>query len=412
MEETEKFIEVYGDFKMRKLTENDLEQFNGLLRYAFQITVDELLHTGWTEEQIMHAKKPILKNAYVLGWFYHDKLASMIVVYSMKVNIHDNICSMGGVTGVATYPEYTGKGLIHLLIKKAIEHMHEKGQSISFLYPYSIPLYRKHGWEIISDKITFTIKDSQLPKMRNVKGMMERVSLDCEDLLNVHDYFSMQHHGAMIRDELAWDEYWRWDSDDIIAAIYYNKNHKPLGYLIYYIRNDTFYIKEMVYLNSEARHGIWNYISAHYSMVNEVKGNNYSGEPMAFLFEDSEIIEKIEPYFMARIIDVREFILQYPFLVQSQNFKINLKIKDSIAEWNDGVFNVYWEDEDTFCEKTDDIHAANLVEMDIQTLTTMLMGYKRPTFLYECGRIKTEYYMLRILEQLIPVEKPYFSDYF
>ena len=35
MEDTEKFIEKYGDFKMRKLTEDDLEQFNGLLRYAF-----------------------------------------------------------------------------------------------------------------------------------------------------------------------------------------------------------------------------------------------------------------------------------------------------------------------------------------------------------------------------------------
>lgn len=189
MENTEKFIELYGDFKMRKLTEDDLEQFNGLLRYAFQITMDELLHTGWTENQIMHAKMPILKNAYVLGWFYHDKLASMIVVYSMKVNIHDNICKMGGVTGVATYPEYTGKGLIHSLIKQAIMHMHKEGQSISFLYPYSIPLYRKHGWEIISDKITFTIRDSQLPKKRPVDGMMERVDLECEDLLNVHDYF-------------------------------------------------------------------------------------------------------------------------------------------------------------------------------------------------------------------------------
>ncbi len=412
MKDTKKYIQVYGDFKMRKLTEEDLEQFNGLLRYAFQITMDELLHSGWTEDQIMRAKMPILKNAYVLGWFYHEKLASMIVVYSMKVNIHDNICKMGGVTGVATYPEYTGKGLIHSLIKQVIIHMHEEGQSISFLYPYSIPLYRKHGWEIISDKITFTIKDSQLPKKRTVEGMMERVDLECEDLSNVHDYFSMQRHGAMIRDELAWDEYWRWDSDDIIAAIYYNKNHKPLGYLIYYIRNDIFYIKEMVHLNTEARHGIWNYISAHYSMVNEVKGYNYSGEPMAFLFEDSEIIETIEPYFMARIINVQEFILRYPFLDKSKNLKINFKINDPVASWNNAVFNIYWNDEETVCERNEDIHAVNLVEMDIQTLTTMLMGYKRPTFLYECGRIQTEYYMLKILEQLIPVEKPYFSDYF
>ena len=412
MEDTEKFIEVNGDFKMRKLTEGDLEQFNGLLRYAFQITMEDLIQTGWTEEQIMHAKMPILNNAYVLGWFYHDKLASMVVVYSMKINIHNIICKMGGVTGVATYPEYTGKGLIRSLIKQAIIHMREEGQFISFLYPYSIPLYRKHGWEIISDKITFTIKDTQLPRKRQVEGIMERVDLKSEDLLNVHDYFSMQHHGALIRDELAWEEYWRWDNDNIIASIYYSKNRKPLGYLVYYIKNDIFHIKEMVCLNTEAHHGIWNYISAHFSMVSEVKGNNYSGEPMAFLFEDSEMVENIEPYYMARVIDVQEFIIKYPFLVKLPKLKLSFKINDPIVKGNNGVFNVYWDDEETICEKTDDIHAANLVEMNIQTLTTMLMGYKRPTFLYECGRIQTEYYMLRILEQLIPVEKPYFSDYF
>ena len=72
MKEEKKYLQANGDFKMRKLTENDLEQFNGLLRYAFQITMEDLLHTGWTEEQIMHAKMPILKNAYVtiiILWF-------------------------------------------------------------------------------------------------------------------------------------------------------------------------------------------------------------------------------------------------------------------------------------------------------------------------------------------------------
>ena len=88
----------------------------------------------------------------------------MIVVYSMKVNIHDNIMEMGGITGVATYPEYTGRGLIHSLMRRAINYMHDQEFPISFLYPYSIPFYRKMGWEIVSDKITFTIRDTQLPK--------------------------------------------------------------------------------------------------------------------------------------------------------------------------------------------------------------------------------------------------------
>ena len=95
-------LEVRGDFQMRQLDLDDLEQFNALLRYAFQVTTDELLKTGWNEDDIMYAKMPVLKSSYVLGWFYHDKLASMIVVYPMQINIQDEIMEMGGVTGVAT----------------------------------------------------------------------------------------------------------------------------------------------------------------------------------------------------------------------------------------------------------------------------------------------------------------------
>ena len=80
------YLETNGEFRMRELDQGDLEQFNALLQYAFQVTSYELFQTGWKQEEIKYAKRPILDEAYVLGWFYQDKLASMIVVYSMKVN--------------------------------------------------------------------------------------------------------------------------------------------------------------------------------------------------------------------------------------------------------------------------------------------------------------------------------------
>ena len=55
---------------------------------------------------------------------------------------------------------------------------------------------------------------------------------------------------------------------------------------------------------------------------------------------------------MARIIDVQEFILKYPFLVKLPKLKLSFKINDPVAQWNNGVFNVYWIDEETVCEKT------------------------------------------------------------
>lgn len=410
--ETHYYIETDGDFRMRELDKQDLEQFNALLQYAFQVTSYDLFQTGWQQEEIKYAKRPILEEAHVLGWFYKEKLASMIVIYSMKVNIHDEIMEMGGITGVATYPEYTGKGLIHSLMKHALTYMHEQEKSISFLYPYSIPFYRKMGWEIVSDKLTFTVKDTQLPKARPVSGMVERVSLDSEDYHNVHSYFAFQRHGALIRDNLSWEEYWRWDNDDMIAAVYYNEDHKPLGYVVYYIANEIFHIKEMVYLNIEANYGLWNYISAHFSMITQVQGDNYSGEPMAYLFQDSEITETISPYIMARIVNVRDFLAEYPYQIQPEDFKIHFKVHDEMALWNEGDYMVSWHDGETICEPVENNQSINVVELSINTLTTMLMGYKRPTYLYDHEKLQTEYYMLTWLERLIPVEKPYFSDYF
>jgi predicted acetyltransferase len=290
--------------------------------------------------------------------------------------------------------------------------MRSQQQIISYLCPYSIPLYRKHGWEIVSDKMTFAIKDTQLPKRHPVDGQIERVDIECEDLHRVYKYFALQEHGALIRGKLEWEEYWRWDSDDVMAAVYYSADAKPLGYVIYYIENEVFSIKEMVYLNQEAKYGIWNYISAHFSMITKVEGANYTGEPIAFQFEDSEIDESIQPYAMARIVDVQRFLEQYSFQFEDPKLALEIEVSDVMAPWNNGIFHVSWRDGRTFCEKVNSWSTGHRLSLDIKTLTTMLMGYKRPTYLYNNDRIDMDYHLLKTLETLIPPDKPYFSDYF
>ncbi|MFR1758454.1 MAG: enhanced intracellular survival protein Eis, partial [Christensenellaceae bacterium] len=146
--------DIKSHMVMRELTEADLEQYNDLLRYAFQVTDEELHKVGWDEDEIKNSKSPVLKAAEVLGWFEGDHLASEISVYPMQVNIQGRVYPVGYVTGVATYPEYSGMGLMSALIRRCLMDMRKRGQSISLLYPYSIPLYRHKGWEIVSDKMT------------------------------------------------------------------------------------------------------------------------------------------------------------------------------------------------------------------------------------------------------------------
>ena len=72
------------------------------------------------------------------------------------------------------------------------------------------------------------------------------------------------------------------------------------------------HIKEMVYLNREAQKGLWEYIHAHDSMIDEVHGSTYFSEPIAFEMDDGDIKESIRPYAMGRIIDVEDFLADYP----------------------------------------------------------------------------------------------------
>ncbi|MDL2306720.1 GNAT family N-acetyltransferase [Desulfovibrio sp. OttesenSCG-928-C06] len=386
-----------------------LTQFNELLRYVFQVTNAELQESGYEDGELIRSKRPMLERADVFGWFNGDNLVSQICTYPCEQNIHGRIFKMGGITGVGTYPEYAGLGLMNDLIRTTLGRMRDSGQWISCLYPYSIPYYRRKGWEIMSDHLTFTIRDSQLPGQVEVPGFVERFAVGHPDVLSTYDRFARQSHGALIRREPEWEEYWRWENEEErSAAVYYNEAQEPSGYLLYWIADDVFHIKEMIYLNQEARHGLWNFIGAHFSMIDEVRGHIYKNEPLAFYLDDSQIVETIEPYFMARIVDVRAFLESYPFGAFFEPF--HFVVSDPLAPWNNGVFSI-----DGIGDGQNRIGSnitANAVEIDIQTLTALLMNYRLASYFADLERLKAGWEAVVLLENVIPSQQPYFSDYF
>lgn len=396
--------------KLKNVETRHGEQFNNLLRYVFQVTNRDLQTFGWENREIAQSKLPVLQHADVLGWFDGEKLISQLAVYPFQVNIFGQIYEMGGLTGVGTYPEYANLGLMNKLMLHALSNMRDRKQSISYLYPYSIPYYRRKGWEIISDKISFEVQDTQLPKLKMVPGNVERVTIEHPHIRTVYERFALQHHGAMLRNNLAWEEYLRWDLDDMTVAIYYDSHDQPTGYLLYWIAEEIFHIKEMVSINEEARTGLWNFISAHFSMITLVKGDIYKDEPLAFLLEDGDIKETIAPYFMARIVDISLFVEQYRFRNQEAERQLIFNVHDPMLEWNQGTFTLTVDQAGKGHLTEGGAHPS--ISFDIPTLTTMLMGYKRPSYLKQVGRIDCDEATIDLLEHLIIREKPYFSDYF
>ena len=400
---------------MREIQLNEMAQSIDLLNYVFQMSMSIKKDRTFVSE-----KSRQFNVGHALGWFDGNQLVSQILSLPFQVNVFGVRYEMGGITAVGTYPEYSKQGLIDSLIRKSLAIMREEGQYISYLFPFSIPYYRKKGWEIMCDIVEFEVKDTQLPHYKEVSGKIRRVDTLSEDLKNVYERWANRTHGAMIRNTIAWNEkfhedFWEEkfvDTDvKLQAAVYYDEEDVPQGYLYYRIMEENFYIDEFVYLQEEARKGLWNFVSAHQSMVYNVYGKTAGNQPVAFLLEDSEIIQKVSPYFMARIVDVQPFLERFPF--DEPNFHIRLKVTDRMVDWNNGVFEIKSTDWKVsvmkVAETAEDDHT---VQMNIQTLTTMLLGYKRPKYLEQIERLKAKGETIAVLEDIIPIGNPTFIDYF
>ena len=397
-----------SNYTVRPLTIDDIDQYNALLRYAFQVTEQELSETGWKNDEIKRSKFPVLQRADVLGCFNGNDLVSQFAVYPLEMNIYNVKYPVGFVTSVCTYPEHTGHGIMKRLMIQSLTRMRENHRPFALLYPYSIPLYRRLGWEIISNKMTYIVKDTQIPRKIQEPGYVRRVEWNDRQFMDLHTKFAQKTHGCLYRNNLAWEEYWRWDEDDTNVAVYYNVKDKPCGYMVYLIKNDIMHIKEMVYLNREAQKGLWEYIHAHDSMIDEVHGSTYFSEPIAFEMDDGDIKESIRPYAMGRIIDVEDFLADYPCDPDGGTLTIALEIEDKLLPWNDRTFTVKFENGE--CTQTQEPPEHHL-KMGIGTLSTLLLGYKTAERLFELERIEGREEAVERLDDVLFHKIPYISDY-
>ena len=180
--------------------------------------------------------------------------------------------------------------------------------------------------------------------------------------------------------------------------------------LSHIITNTETLSQDMIFNNEEARTGLWNFVAAHFSMINQVEGDTYTDEPLAFLLEDASIKEVISPYYMGRIVDFVSFIEKYPFKPSVLDREWKFRLVDPIMECNQGNFHL-------IISRDGHGQVMRIMEpcedtINIQTMTTMLMGYKRPEYLAKIGRIQAAEWTIDMLEDAIEQQTPYISDYF
>lgn len=390
---------------IRTLNHNELDESITLSCFAFQYEVSD-------EER--EQRKSRMDPNRNWGYFVDGKLAAKIYIHDLRVYVQGRPFRMGGVASVATWPEYRRKGMVSHLLKRGLEAMKEDGQTLSCLSPFSVSFYRKYGWELYTDYKKYELTSAQLPREDFYKGHIERSDRNWELLNRVYDRYARGYNGMLVRDE-AWWNHTVFKQKGGQAAVYFNESGEPTGYMLYKVKNRIMDIGEMIFLDENSRKGLWRFIANHDSMCEKVTLKAPADDELPFLLADPRIVQETIPYFMARIVDFKSFVEQYPFEATGSEHALRIRLQDADAPWNDATFIVTIDGAGQARaekEAAEDPGRAPYAECGIGTMTAMLMGYKRPAFMARTGRLSGDPEEAIRWERVVPIGATYLPDYY
>jgi predicted acetyltransferase len=397
---TEQRIEI------RRLTRAELPASFALSEFAFQyeMTAEE------REERLLTAN-PL----QTWGYWIDGKLASKLTILDHHTWIGGRLYAMGGIASVATWPEYRRQGQVGKLLRHALLTMKEQGQTISFLAPFDYSFYRRYGWEALTEYRKYSIETAKLSGVfQSGPGRVERVQAEPSVVGPVYEAYAKSYNGMLQRADSYWHEQ-VFKKKKGTVAVYCDAACEARGYVLYQVRERVCKVHELVALDEEAYASLWKFIADHDSMTDRVELQAPADDRLPWLLPNPRFAQETVPYFMARIVDVAGFVRQYPFL-PGDAARFRLRVRDGNAGWNDGLFLVHiGADGAADARKLDDgaEPAADFeLEADIQTLSTLLVGYQPADWLHRTGRLGGDAAAVRALAARLPRRTTYLADFF
>ncbi|PEL03489.1 GNAT family N-acetyltransferase [Bacillus toyonensis] len=381
-----------------QLQEDKFREALRLSEYAFQYKVNE----ERLQQQITRMKE----SHEIYGIMEGEDLAAKLHLIPFHIYIGKETFKMGGVAGVATYPEYRRSGYVKELLQHSLQTMKKDGYTVSMLHPFSVSFYRKYGWELCADLLVCHMTKSDLVMKKQVNGTVKRFNKENhpEEVEKLYETFAERVSGMLVREKNWWLQV---VYDDLALAIYYDENKTAAGYMLYKIENYKMTVEEFVPLHNEARNGLWHFICQHDSMIKELEMTVSENEPLLYTLQEPRVKTEVKPYFMGRIVDVEQFLKQYEFNWNDVQQEVILHITDSFAPWNNVVVRLA-NHELTIVEEATE----KGIKLDINALSTIMFGYKRPLELNELELISGSEEAMRSFENLVPVRKSFIYDFF
>jgi predicted acetyltransferase len=403
-----------SDIEFRPLTPDDIDQAAHLEAVAF--------YNPPTPERADSLRRtfPLQRT---LGAIVNGRLVADVRSVPLVRRINGRGVAYGTVGPVATLAEHRRKGYVDRLMRMTLEHMRERGVSLSGLHTPHDALYRRYGYERAegNKRYVFRAKDVSL-RFHGQPGSLERVEAsDWQRLDDVYRRYAGPRNGPLGRSELWWREavLFNYHENRFNGAyLWLDSAGEAQGFFIYtWSRapgdldggNDIL-VRDFVSLTPDAYLALWQHLLTHdiaRRIVLYVAADDHFSDlvvdPWKIAVERSEAA-------MIRIVDVERALAERPYCGRGA-VSFTMHISDPSALWNEGTWRVRAGRRRMRAERT---RAKPDVELSVNFLAPLYTGFLRADHAVEAGMLKLNRpgALPQIEEAFAVTHPPYCNDWF
>lgn len=270
-----------------------------------------------------------------LGAFEGGRLMGSVQMLPYCFMLRQTVMPGASIAGVCTHPDARGRGVARRLMAKADAQMRLSGQVLATLYPtVSYDFYRRLGWGVATRRLrmSYTAADLAWP----APGGLQTRAVTADDI----PLMDRVYRRAVRPLNLAADRtagQWRSRMQEILSdggqGILVLQNAQPGGYAWFHLEQGKLETDELVYENpASARALAW----ALAQLAPRAVALLGADSPLPALLKDGRGQVELEPFLMARAVDVRAMLARLPWREGAVPF--SLCVEDPQAPWQHGAW--------------------------------------------------------------------------
>lgn len=367
---------------IRQATADDKRELFDLMWYCFKEPMVNCEH----EE---HLFKPA---EFLLAQDINKTITASIKVCPYDMFYGASIVPIGGIALVSSRPDYRYSGNMGALINATIESMYNSGIVFSPLAPFDYKFYRNYGWEITYDRQFYTLDVDTLKGLGNQGYTYKLLSLEeYLEMLTLNNQYFKQYAGALKlkhKDMVDQSRFFKLNGYDLVAV---KDGDSTIGYMVYKIQNRIMTVREFVSLTSATDRALLNYIYYHNAQIGDAKITLPLEHTLRFHLDEPRFPIEFASDMMTRVVDVKK-AMELNCYDASISTELIFDIDDPHGPWNHGKWLMKFNNGHCTATKLSESDTSMdsqipTLQLTIQTLAQMLLGYHSMTDLHHLGKV-------------------------